>query len=206
MMGRLKDCCQRTEKRRRYKSMFYCLPLLFLIILAAGCSLTKEKAEEISSEEVRKENEGCMDMSSNPLTFPSSSEITEAVNAYYTQLAEETDFVEAYHNVRPFTKMGKYKDSYVVFVYYDMKIKDIFTEVPGLETLYMEKQEDGSFSIQSTVDESEIQKYIETIASHEDVQELMSQVETNYAAALASDALLTEALKDLQNAYENPEE
>ena len=42
-----------------------------------------------------------------------------------------------YDHFKIYTKSGKYKDTYVAFVRYDMKIKDIYTEVPGLGTLYV---------------------------------------------------------------------
>lgn len=38
-----------------------------------------------------------------------------------------------YDHFKIYTKSGKYKDTYVAFVRYDMKIKDIYTEVPDLE-------------------------------------------------------------------------
>ena len=46
-------------------------------------------------------------------------------------------------------------------------------------------------------------EYIQKIAEHEDVQELMSETQEAYQAAVRSDALLQEALADLENAYKN---
>ena len=45
--------------------------------------------------------------------------------------------------------------------------------------------------------------YIQTVAEHEDVRDLFAQMEEEYQKALRSDALLREALMDLQNAYED---
>ena len=98
---------------------------------------------------------------------------------------------------------GKYKDTYVAFVRYDMKIKDIYTEVPGLGTLYVKKDSQGNYQITQQVKKKEIREYINRIAEHEDVQALMNQTHESYQKAVGSDALLKEALDELKDAYEN---
>ena len=88
-----------------------------------------------------------------------------------------------------------------------MKIKDIYTEVPGLGTLYVEKDEkDGKLHVDTAVEDEKIQTYVKKIVSHEDVQVLMAQIQTDYANAIASDAMLRERLQDLQNAYKDSAE
>ena len=187
------------------------LMILILILAAAGCSLTKEKTNTGASDEAEaqdrepemEQNEGCMEMETNPLTLGEPPEIADAVCDYYTSLKDKTDFVEGYCNIQVYTKNGKYKDSYIAFVRYDMKIRDIYTEVPGLGTLYVAKGEDGVYRVESKTDDAEIQDYVKTIAAHDDVQALMEQIRTDYANAVASDAILQEALEDLKNAYED---
>lgn len=187
------------------------LLILVLILAAAGCGLTKEEMDsgvsgetEIQEKEPEtKQNEGCTEMETNPLIPGELPEIADAVCDYYTGLEDKTDFVEGYHNIQVYTKNGKYKDSYIAFVRYDMKIRDIYTEVPGLGTLYVEKGEDGVFRVESKKDDAEIQDYVRTIAAHDDVQALMEQIRVDYANAVASDAILQEALEDLKNAYED---
>lgn len=56
-----------------------------------------------------------------------------------------------YDHFKIYTKSGKYKDTYVAFVRYDMKIKDIYTEVPGLGTLYVKKDSQGNYQITQQV-------------------------------------------------------
>ena len=187
------------------------LLILVLILTAAGCSLTKEEMDSGASGEIEaqgkepemEQNEGCMEMETNPLTMGEPPEIADAVCDYYTGLEDKTDFVEGYHNIQVYTKKGKYKDSYIAFVRYDMKIRDIYTEVPGLGTLYVAKGEDGVFRVESKTADAEIQDYVKIIAVHNDVQALMEQIRTDYANAVASDAILQEALEDLKNAYED---
>ena len=180
--------------------------VLLCAAAAVGFILTEDNAQMAASVEVvvLEENEGYLDMESNPLLSDTYPELEDAVRKYYSERKEDTGFVEDYHNVQIYTKKGRYKDSYVVFVRYDMKIKDIYTEVPGLGTLYVEKNADsGEYQIDSAPEQEGIQELVNTLASHGDVQSLMAQIQTDYENAVASDALLAEALQDLKNAYEN---
>lgn len=205
MEGRLKDCQGLLNKNRRANTIVGCI-VLILVIAAAGLILTKDKAQKADSKDVnvRAENEGCEEMETNKLLLDKYPKVTKAVQDYYARLAENTDFVEGYNNIQVYTKLGKYKDTYVAFARYDMKIKDIYTEVPGLGTLYIEKnKESGKMHVASKVEDEKIQAFIKKTAAHEDVKELMEGIQTDYANAVASDALLEEALKDLENASSN---
>ena len=95
-------------------------------------------------------------------------------------------------------KNGQYENTYVVYATYEMKIRDIYTPVPGLGTLYIEREEDGTIKISASVDE-EIQKYIAHITQHEDVRGLFRQIEESYARAVHSDEMLAQALGGLQS-------
>ena len=113
---------------------------LVLAVGAGGWILTKDKsqkAQKISLKEQKKENEGWENMADNPLLKGEYPQVTRAVEAYYSALGDETSFVEGYENLNVYTKLGKYQDTYVAFVRYDMKIRDVYTGVPGLGTLYV---------------------------------------------------------------------
>lgn len=160
-------------------------------------------ASEVVSNLLLRENIGCRVMEANPLTEASEEGLKEAVSEYYETLAGHADFVESYNNLSIYTKLGKYKGSYIVFVRYDMKIRDIYTMVPGLGTLYLEEDEKHNWQVASKSGDEEVQEYVNDIVTHKDVRELMSGIQEDYAEAVASDAMLAEALRDLKDAYEN---
>ena len=87
-------------------------------------------------------------------------------------------------------------------MYGNMKIRGIYTEVPGLETLYAVKDKDGKFDIQAEIFDEQIQTIIEEVSAQTDVQELFAQVEADYEQALGSDAMLAQAVEDLKNAVD----
>ena len=205
MEGTKRDC---PSVRRRSKGGYL---LVFLVALAAalvaaGSSLTEakvQKAQKTTSDRLYVENRGCEVMELNPLRTEEYPEITEAVREYYRQQGEEASFAESYDDIHIYTKEGRYRGTYVVFVAYDMKIKDIYTKVPGLGTVYVEDDEEGGCRIIADVKDQEIKEYIQMVSQHEDVQKLMTKTQKAYQEAVRSDALLQEALLDLKNAYEN---
>ncbi|MEG0794122.1 MAG: hypothetical protein RR399_09965, partial [Lachnospiraceae bacterium] len=116
---------------------------IVILVCGAVILLTKEKAPETTSAApvaVRLTVKAdCEDYQKNPLLMNQYEEVTQLVREYYAGLAKDAEFVEEYTNVDIYTKLGPYKDSYIVFAYYEMKIRDIYTMVPGLGTLYVEK-------------------------------------------------------------------
>ena len=205
MEGKEKVC---SKSRARYGRIVI---LMFLVTLAAavgaaGSSLTKakvQKAQKTVSDHLYVENRGCEAMELNPLRMEEYPEITDAVREYYRQQGEKASFVESYDNIHVYTKEGRYRNTYVVFAAYDMKIKDIYTKVPGLGTVYVEVDDEGGCQISTSVEDEKVKDYIQEIAQHSDVQALMTETQDAYRKAVDSDALLQEALLDLKNAYED---
>lgn len=142
--------------------------------------------------------QGCEEMETNPLRESRMEDVNQAVEKYYARIGENADYVENYENLYLYMKNGQYENTYVVYATYEMKIRDIYTPVPGLGTLYIEREEDGTIKISASVDE-EIQKYIAHITQHEDVRGLFRQIEESYARAVHSDEMLAQALGDLQS-------
>lgn len=181
--------------------------LLVFVVVAAGSGLTPEKAQEvqkINTESAEVANVGYESMDMNPLLEEHYPELSRMVKDYYGTLRKNTGFIEYYDNVHVYTKRGKIAGTYVVFVTYEMKIKDIFTKVPGLGTLYVTRKntKDKEYQIEKGSHDSEVKECVAVLSSHKDVQALLAEVNTRYEQAVNSDALLKEALIDLKNAYE----
>lgn len=184
------------------------IPLMLIgVIGILGFGLTgggAQKVQKMNHEAVRAENPGCEVEALNPLREERYSGIVSAVKEHYRQLDSDRAFIKAYDNIRVYTKLGKYTGSYIVFVKYEMEIKDIYTKVPGLGTLYAEKNgTSGKYEIKNDSKDAEFKEYMSLIGSHEDVKKLLDETNEEYEKAVNSDALLKEALMDLKNAYEN---
>lgn len=190
------------------KKRWIILLLLFVTIGAAGDGFTREEAQKVqktSSLKVQAVYLECESEEANPLLEDMVPEANQAIEEHFTKMREETGYVEAYNNLHVYTKEGKDADTYVTFVTYNMKIRGIYTEVPGLATFYVKKEKD-KMQVISNPEESDVQKYIARLTRHQDVQNLFREVNEAYNGALQSDALLREALSELQNAYGSMED
>ena len=190
------------------KKRWIILLLLFVTIGAAGYGFTREEAQKVqktSSLKVQAVYLECESEEANPLLEDMVPEVNQAIEEHFTKMREETGYVEAYNNLHVYTKEGKDADTYVTFVTYNMKIRGIYTEVPGLATFYVKKEKD-KMQVISNPEESDVQRYIARLTRHQDVQNLFREVNEAYNGALQSDALLREALSELQNAYGSMED
>lgn len=189
------------------KKKVVCSLLLILLLGAVGYVFTEEKAQnvqKINSDKVIVRNFGNETAELNPLREETDTEIALAVREHYEELGKKANFVESYDDVKTYTKKGQSQDSYIVFARYEMKIKDIYTKVPGLGTFYVIKDEtSGTYEVSAQTEDEEVKEYIGRLTAHSDVQALFDEINAEYTAAVQSDALLKEALADLKNAYED---
>lgn len=190
---------------RRYRESWISAGVILLVLVGMIALFfhANDKKPQAVLVQARAENEGSMIPEDNPLEASGDKEINLAVLKYYKRLSEHEGYVENYEDFNIYSKCGRYENTYIVFVTYKMKIKDIYTPVPGLGTLYVEREEDGGISINAQVEEQWAQEMIAQVTRHEDVRQLFENVEAAYKEAVQSDAMLAEALQDLQNAVQH---
>ena len=210
MKRKRKEGSQGAGNSRSTAAMLLCV-LLAVTAVAAGTLYAGEKsakddkaqAVSVQNEDVQTVNEGWQEAKDNPLREETDSGITKAVRKYYEERTAQSPFAEGYENLKTYTKRGKYKDTYLAFVRYDMKIKDIYTIAPGLEILYIEPDEEtGELCVEEEMPDQETREASQLLASQEDAGQLMTEVQAAYDGAVASDAILAEALSDLEEASE----
>lgn len=210
MKRKRKEGSQGAGNSRSTAAMLLCV-LLAVTAVAAGTLYAGEKsakddkaqAVSVQNEDVQTVNEGWQEAKDNPLREETDSGITKAVRKYYEERTAQSPFAEGYENLKTYTKRGKYKDTYLAFVSYDMKIKDIYTMAPGLEILYIEPDEEtGELCVEEEMPDQETRETSQLLASQEDAGQLMTEVQAAYDGAVASDAILAEALSDLEEASE----
>ena len=74
---------------------------------------------------------------------------------------------------------------------------------PGLEILYIEPDEEtGELCVEEEMPDQETREASQLLASQEDAGQLMTEVQAAYDGAVASDAILAEALSDLEEVSE----
>lgn len=103
---------------------------------------------------------------------------------------------DSYENMVCYTKDGPEEDSYIVFLCYDIKLKDFLkvdTLVPDIQCLYVTpKDEDGNRYIRysNVEDDEELQAYVTELEQDPEVKALYDDVKTRYQEALENDEAL----------------
>ncbi len=110
-------------------------------------------------------------------------------------LKKQCEYVESYENIVCYTVPGIADNTYIAYVYYEIKFIGIDTQAPSMIRLYICQNEDGSLYIDKNAKDGEIAAYLQEVAGWESVRELVANVNTRYQEACVKD----EALKNLKD-------
>lgn len=123
-------------------------------------------------------------------------------NLYDINSVKQRTYVSEYSDVECYTKKGPYDDTYVVYAYYQMGLKNIDTTVPAISRLYVVRdKKTGNVYIQNDSGD-DIQKYINKVTKDSDVQDLLKDVQEEFESVKASDPKV-KAYYDAINAKAN---
>lgn len=108
-------------------------------------------------------------------------------------IKQKAEDIEGYSNISCYTFDGPENGSYMVYAYNEVKFKDIDTAASALDGFYVKKDAGGELKIVGAPLDDSIQAIINEDTKRDDVQALLSDVNTRLAKELKSD----EALKKL---------
>lgn len=178
----------------------------FLAMETNETNMVTEAAQEVLGEEEVQINE----IVEVPLEQDQYPALNQFFSAYYVAMADgdkevitssrtalddlewmkiekKSGFVESYQNLECYTKPGPYENTYVCYVYYEIKFHELEVLVPGLSTVYV-LQDGENFVIEYSDLEEEEEDYLITISKQEDVLDLFRKVQVAYNDLVASDA------------------
>lgn len=113
------------------------------------------------------------------------------------QLQKKTEYIEDYRKIKCYVKKGIEKDSYIVYVYHEVKITGINTAAPGLAKFYVIKNSKGKYKIFTGDMDSDLKKYYDDRNNDEDVQKLIKETNSKSAKAKKKDGDLVKFWKDI---------
>lgn len=130
-------------------------------------------------------------------------EVIASLNTYLNDIEiirvqEMSKYIESYPVLDVYTKPGLKADSYVAYVYSEVKFMDIEQELPGMQTYYIEKDEAGNFFINDGTYDDLVWEYIKEVTLQDDVVDLNNKVVVAYNELLASDEELSEFIAYLK--------
>jgi len=115
------------------------------------------------------------------------SDRTEMDDLEWIKILKKSEFVESYQNLTCYTKPGPFDNTYVCYIYYEVKFHDLETRVPGLSTMYVVKNGED-FLVECSDIEDDVQAYLISISKQEDVVDLFRKVQVEYNDLVASNA------------------
>ena len=118
------------------------------------------------------------------------------------KIEKKSAYIENFQNIKVYTKSGPIENSYVAFVYYEIKFANLNTLAPGLTTLYICTNPDGQLYIYDGELDQNVTNYIKAVAASADVVALFSEVEVKYNEAVAADADLKTFMDGLADKLE----
>lgn len=199
---------------------------LVLILVKAGSPKQSQNGQDVAATEVTSEasNDAVQEFE-----VDAHEDVNTLINQYYTAYAAGdtntlqtiatplseneksyisvfSQYVDAYQNIKCYTKQGLDASSYLVSVYVEVKFKDVDTVAPGLDFFYVRTNDDGSvyidnlysqynLKIKENALDTSIQNLISEYEGSEDVNSLQKEVQDKYDTAVASDDKLSEMIQ-----------
>ena len=110
-----------------------------------------------------------------------------------------SEYIDKFENITVYTKPGPREGCYVAYVYNEVKLFDYDGTVPGLETLYICTDDDGTMYINGDIADAAEIDYIKQISVQADVVDLNNRVATRYNEMVSADEKLAELLTRMRS-------
>ena len=202
-----------------------CVLVTILIAVNANQKEKLEREAELAAEAVaQQENGASVEGLSTPeyeLEENAYPEINNIVRTYYDAQAsgdietisslntylndiekirveELSKYIENYPVLNVYSKPGLSENTYVAYVYSEVKFADMDQELPGMQTYYIGQNEDGTFFINDGTYDDSVWNYIKEVTLQDDVVDLNNKVVVEYNDLLANDEELNEFIAYLK--------
>ncbi len=119
------------------------------------------------------------------------------------RIEKKSDYIENYDKIKCYSKPGPEANSYILFVYYEVKFKNISTPAPGLTSLYIRTKDDGSLYVYDGELSEPVTTYIKAICAQDDVVNLLNDVDKEYNKAADADEDLAKFMGALPTALDD---
>ncbi len=119
------------------------------------------------------------------------------------ELQEKTKYIEKYEKIKAYVKDSFEKNSYIVYVYHEIKFTNISTTIPGLSRFYVIADADGNLKIFSGDMDEDTKSYYDERMKDEDVIALFDMTNDKSEAAMKKDQDLQNFVKKIKEAASN---
>ena len=130
-------------------------------------------------------------------------EVIPKLNTYLNDIEkirvrELSKYIESYPVLNVYTKPGLAENTYVAYVYSEVKFADVEQELPGIQTYYIGQDENGDYFINDGTYDDAIWSYIKDVTLQDDEVDLNNKVVVEYNDLLAEDEELSDFIAYLK--------
>jgi uncharacterized protein YgiM (DUF1202 family) len=108
-------------------------------------------------------------------------------------------YIENYPVLDVYTKPGLTENTYVAYVYSEVKFSDAEQLLPGMQTYYIGTDENGNYFVNDGTNNDTVWNYIKEVTLQDDVVDLNNKVAVEYNELLANDDELNEFVAYLKD-------
>ena len=188
------------------------------IIISSVLAKKSKTVEVVTAEESVTEEEYVIP--TDPLEQDAYPEINDLMRTYYNAAAggdiatinsirtamddkeeiviqKKAEYVQSYPVVTCYTKKGPIDDSFLVYVYYEVKVEGYEEQIPGLNVWYVCKNESGSYYINEDPQDSKVSEYCKIISVQDDVVDLSNTVNVKFNEVMGANEELASYMDEL---------
>jgi uncharacterized protein YgiM (DUF1202 family) len=131
-------------------------------------------------------------------------ETISSLNTYLNDIEkirveELSKYIENYPVLDVYTKPGLTENTYVAYVYSEVKFSDAEQLLPGMQTYYIGTDENGNYFVNDGTNNDTVWNYIKEVTLQDDVVDLNNKVAVEYNELLANDDELNEFVAYLKD-------
>ena len=210
----------------RYSKIIMPIVLVICVAVTVAIAINANQRKVIEEEMVEATEEvnianALIAVPEVPLELDAVPEINELISTYYAAMvdgdtdtmgrlmykldeterlkAQETSkYIEAYPTLEVYTKVGPKENTYMAYVYTEVKFYDYEKPIPGMTAFYVCQDEDGNYYLNVDGEEDEdVLNYMRELNLQDDVVDLNNKVAVTYNEMVEEDEVLREFIIDL---------
>ncbi len=217
----IKDVIELIKDNKRIVILVVCVICGIVAAVTITTKLAKrsEVANEVLEEDQTAKEEEYV-IPDEPLQKDAYPEINALMKKYYSAVAnsdittieelrtglddkerivieKKAQYVESYPNIICYTKPGPTDMTYLVFVNYEVKLKDFDELIPGMNVWYVCEDINNRFYINEDPQNDKVIEYCKIVSVQDDVQDLSNTINVKYNEVMASNEELAAFMEDL---------
>ena len=112
-------------------------------------------------------------------------------------IQKKAEYVDSYPTITCYTKPGPVDKSYLVYVSYEVKLKEFEELIPGMNVWYVCVDDTGKYYINEDPQDDKIIEYCKIVSVQDDVQDLSNTINVKYNDIMESNTDLAKFMDEL---------